>query len=787
MNSDGTGEEAVSPIGNPFFAEWSWTGRKLSYEFSNADDEQSQGGIYIYDVLHKRSLPVSAPYIQDAMDEEDGPYWSADDRYVAYNVEPGPSGTNQVWIADAVSGKHWRLLPERGEAKEQRWSPLVPPKVCLLTQASGGRFDAATVDPDGRNLVLLTDIGAQFVDVDEPRWSPTGEWVAFTSDIDMTQDEREQGREDCWVARPDGTKARNLTQATSPATEEQLSIDEPIWSWDGRWILFEGKRFDNQANSIATYYLVDPINGGYEPIMTSYPRQSREYNDFESAKWSYDSTKIAFVSQRSTVKNWGPDAEFERDRWILTLYDIKQKRAEDILIFDEDLERKKIEADFDKDEIGDVSWSPDNRSILLTIATIVSDEDDILKPDIYRLDLPERFIDPAAAQNIGPPMGREPAVAHPPSESGEAPSESQLPTSGQLPTDPDGFVTEIIKPLHMTIQEAVDSLSVGYDQYITLNPSRNLLLFKGPPELLAALRRDLKLIDTPAPHVLVDLLAVELSDEATRVLGLDWTYAEGHFAFFQPEGSPIQRYPHVGTDVDFRVGTPSGALDSLVSVPGVGQAFYQGVGRLPREFYVRLNSLVQDGEGTILANPRNVAMSGQESLIQIRKTLNYFFNEGFDVSGRPIVKKSDISADTEGRITPTLLDDGRIHLAVDVKVGNYTFVEASGLPELTTRQSTTKVTVQEGQTLVIGGLRRDLPLLGALFRKEEKMVRNTVLTIFITPQVMKPDNATPAWPKLNPEAHKLVPIMDTAPATERKAEDTNVQQLIDIWLRPGAE
>jgi type II secretory pathway component GspD/PulD (secretin) len=270
------------------------------------------------------------------------------------------------------------------------------------------------------------------------------------------------------------------------------------------------------------------------------------------------------------------------------------------------------------------------------------------------------------------------------------------------------------------------------------------------------------------------MLAVELSDEATRQLGLDWTYAEGHFGFFQPVGSAIQKYPHVGTDEDYRAGFPSGALDSLNTLSGTGQSFYQGVGRLPREFYIRLNTLVKDGEGKILANPRTVAMSGKKSLIQIRKTLNYFFNEGFDVSGRPIVKKSDISADTEGLITPTLLDDGKIHLTVDVKVGSFTFTQDAGLPELTTRQSTTEVTVQQGQTLVLGGLRQqeisgtttkvpilgDLPLISPLFKREEEAVRNTVLTIFITPQVMTEDNPSPDWPDVNIEDHELVPIID---------------------------
>jgi len=718
-----------------------------------------------------------------AIDEEAGPFWSADDRYVAYKVEPGPSETHQVWVADTQSGKNWRILADRGEAKEQRWSPSVPPRICLLVEASGGDdFDAATVDPDGRNLVLLTDIGAQDVEIDEPRWSPTGEWVAFTSGIDMTQTERNLGREDCWIVRPDGSEARNLTNATSEATEEQLDIDEPFWSWDGRWILVEGKRFDNQGNKIATFYIIDPVKGGYEPIMTSYPRETGIYNDFESAKWSYDSTKIAFVTERSTVRNWGPDAESESPQWVLSIYDVRKKRADDILIYDEQIDGKKIRAKLDREEMRDISWSPDGRSILLTIANIVSEEDDIRQPDIYRLDLPERYVDASpgkmesatASQHIGPPMGRESALVEQPSAPVQTPAQAP---EGQVPAEKTGFVTEVVRPLHMTVEEAVASLSASYGQYLTSNAARNLLLFKGPPDVLTRFRSDLRLVDTLAPHILVDFLAVELLDEANRDLGLDWTYVEGHFGFFQPAGSAIQKFSHIDTDEDYRAGLPSGALDSLTTLPGVGQSLYQGVGRLPREFFIRLNTLVRDGKGTILANPRTVAMSGKKAMINIRKTLNYFFTEGYDVTGRPIIDKSDISADTIGEIVPTLLADGKIHLVVDVKVGTFTFTKNGGLPELTTRQCKTEINVQQGQTLILGGLRQqemstsvtkvpilgDIPLISGLFRREEKDIKHSVLTIFITPQVMTPDNPVPEWLKVNPEDHKLVPIMETLP------------------------
>jgi type II secretory pathway component GspD/PulD (secretin) len=95
-------------------------------------------------------------------------------------------------------------------------------------------------------------------------------------------------------------------------------------------------------------------------------------------------------------------------------------------------------------------------------------------------------------------------------------------------------------------------------------------------------------------------------------------------------------------------------------------------------------------------------------------------------------------------------------------------------PERVDRKSTTEVIVDQGQTIVIGGLRQqemtkvttkvpilgDIPILDMLFKKEESESRNSVLTIFITPQILRSDNPTPDWPQINPEDHKLVPIMN---------------------------
>ncbi|MCP4262139.1 MAG: hypothetical protein GY774_32255 [Planctomycetes bacterium] len=661
-------------------------------------------------------------------------------------------------------------MPERGQNRYARWSFTLPPRLTFQSEASGEHYDIAVSDPDGRNLVLLTSIGAESINNAKPRWRPPGayeEMIIYTSNLDMTRTERGKKRNDVWIAHTDGTDARNLTQATSPSTEEQLNNDIILWSWDGRWILSRGDRFDSQAKDIHTAYLMDPVNGGYKTIFTTFPKKNGLHERVHVIKWSYDSTKILMYTQRHDVKNWDTEREYQRTRHVLSFLNVDTGRRDEFLVYDEELERKIILGSDDRAEIENITFSPDGRSILLSIATVVSRDDKINRPDVYRLDLPNSLISPEASKHIGPPVGRSAISvsdqeASPAEETLDQESEA-VPTADEYsPVPGETIITEKICPLHMTADEALESLSPEFTQYMTKNVSRNLLLYKGPPEILDEIRQDLTMIDTPAPQILVDLLAVELADEANRSLGLDWTYAKGRFAFFQPVGNAIRNL------------TPDSLIDGIATYPGLGQAFYQGVGKLPEEFFVRLNTLIQDGKGTILANPRTVAMSGRESKIQVRKTLNYFFNEGFDVAGRPVVKKSDISADTEGRITPTLLADGKIHMLVDVKVGSFTFTSDSGLPEQTQRDSTTEVVVSEGETLVIGGLRQqemvqtvskvpilgDLPILEWLFKHEQKDIKQSVLTLFITPHMLRQGQPVPSWPEVDLEDGHRIPSSD---------------------------
>ncbi len=163
----------------------------------------------------------------------------------------------------------------------------------------------------------------------------------------------------------------------------------------------------------------------------------------------------------------------EQGRWVLGIYDLQTGEDRDILVYDEQLDRKEIMADHDRFRIENISWSPDSRSILLTIANIISEEDNIMEPDIYRLDLPEEFVSPLAAQYDGPAPGRDPSSPAPAVTVTSTNLETQVsqPTPGAQAQTPDfsteDRVTALIRPQYITLAEAQETLPTEYQKYMT--------------------------------------------------------------------------------------------------------------------------------------------------------------------------------------------------------------------------------------------------------------------------------------------------------------------------------
>lgn len=164
----------------------------------------------------------------------------------------------------------------------------------------------------------------------------------------------------------------------------------------------------------------------------------------------------------------------------------------------------------------------------------------------------------------------------------------------------------------------------------------------------------------------------------------------------------------------------------------------------------------KDGLVKILAEPNIVAINGQEGSFLAGGEIMIPVQQS---SGTTTLESKQFGVGL--RFTPTVIEDGRIHMRVQPEVTDlvgFTSVANTGLgasvlvPTLTTRRVSTTVELREGQSLAIGGLLSDnfresvnrfpvlgeIPILGALFRSSEFQKNKTELLIVVTPRLVKP-------------------------------------------------
>lgn len=159
----------------------------------------------------------------------------------------------------------------------------------------------------------------------------------------------------------------------------------------------------------------------------------------------------------------------------------------------------------------------------------------------------------------------------------------------------------------------------------------------------------------------------------------------------------------------------------------------------------------------VLAEPNIVAISGQEASFLVGGEIM------IPIPSNNLVRLLPKEFGIGVRFTPTVLEEGRIHLRVSPEVSelvSITNVASTGLgqvlaiPTFTTRRISTTVQLNDGQSLAIGGLLQDdfkeqvkrfpmlgeVPVLGALFRSSDFQMKKTELMVIVTPRLVKPLN-----------------------------------------------
>ncbi|MBK5967852.1 MULTISPECIES: type IV pilus secretin PilQ [Thiorhodovibrio] len=193
--------------------------------------------------------------------------------------------------------------------------------------------------------------------------------------------------------------------------------------------------------------------------------------------------------------------------------------------------------------------------------------------------------------------------------------------------------------------------------------------------------------------------------------------------------------------VNLPANTPSGAVNFLLGK--VGSHLLQ----------LELSAMQKEGRGEIVSAPRVVTSDGHQATIKLGQEIPYQSAAGGLGGGTTVsFKEALLQLDVTPQITP----DDRIIMDLAVNKDNPDWTrEVLGTPPIDTRSVETSVLVNNGETIVLGGVfdgtktysreqvpwLGDLPVLGNLFKTTARAESNTELLIFVTPKILKGEMA----------------------------------------------
>ena len=314
---------------------------------------------------------------------------------------------------------------------------------------------------------------------------------------------------------------------------------------------------------------------------------------------------------------------------------------------------------------------------------------------------------------------------------------------------------------------------------IVADERTNTLMISDIPKKLTRMRELINVIDRPVDQVLIESRIVIATDTFARELGAkfgisgsrDNVYFSGDL-----EANRLTRKSQVDTDAAndkaYRDWVTGGSVGPQPSP--LGSAITRGLnwtlpvattanpGSLALSILnagylldVELSAMQQESRGEVISNPRVVTTNQREAVIKQGKEIGYVTITGGGAGGvaTPNVQFKEVLL--ELKVTPTITNDNRVFLNMSVKkdeVESYIFLEGYGqVPTINRREVNTAVLVEDGQTVVIGGVYEftdrnsvnkvpflgDVPFLGNLFKKRSRNKDKAELLVFVTPKVLR--------------------------------------------------
>ncbi len=326
------------------------------------------------------------------------------------------------------------------------------------------------------------------------------------------------------------------------------------------------------------------------------------------------------------------------------------------------------------------------------------------------------------------------------------------------------FWTKISEEIHSLINRPEDEYEAPEP---IINPEAGMITVTGTPKQLSRVSKYIESMTAQLKNqVLIDVKILSVSFDDSATTGVDWSqlYSLQNMAI-----STFNITKHNITGLDWSQNDSGGVDFGSVEL---GEGGTPNGGALIAQNTTNINDVIKflktQGDVRSISNPKVLTLNNQPALISVGNELFYKIQStaimqgasgaGSQTSGETI---DSVFAGILLDITPEISDDGSITLKINPSISDTinTVERDNGgsrniPPDLSRKQISSVVTVEDGQHVILGGLISsksgtkvskvpllgDLPLLDQLFKREIKIENVEELVLILTPHIVRQDS-----------------------------------------------
>jgi type IV pilus assembly protein PilQ len=321
------------------------------------------------------------------------------------------------------------------------------------------------------------------------------------------------------------------------------------------------------------------------------------------------------------------------------------------------------------------------------------------------------------------------------------------------------FLIEKARPLqsyllHLNYAKAVDIAAMLQDKSgallsergtISVDTRTNTIWIHDLPTQIHVIRELMIQLDVPVSQVVIEARIVNMAKDCAEDLGIRWGISKPTHLSGTLEGANRQTQSIVleNAPLSERLNLDLGAIPFDASPVSIGIAMAKLGDHVLLD--LELSALESEGRAKIVASPRLMTTNQRAAVIESGEDIPY---QEATLSGATAVsfKKAVLSLKATPQITP----DGKLLMDLLINQDADSGRRVQGVPIVITKSIETSVLVNNGQTIVLGGIYKNnkslsivrvpffgsLPVVGNLFRRKQVRNRNEELLIFITPKII---------------------------------------------------